>query len=115
MAVLKVSVAQLGAVYGNSELTVKSIVKSLSEATASGSKLIVFPEATLGGYPKYADFGATVGDRQLDGREAFKEVCDPLHFDRNVRSFSSAWCLLTVVGLVLCGSYRSPGPRNIRA
>jgi nitrilase len=33
--------------------------------------LLVFPEALLGGYPKGADFGARVGYRTPEGREAY--------------------------------------------
>ena len=40
-------------------------------AAQGGARLIVFPEAFLGGYPKGNDFGAPVGVRRPDGRDAF--------------------------------------------
>ncbi|WP_353182873.1 carbon-nitrogen hydrolase family protein [Bosea sp. (in: a-proteobacteria)] len=44
----------------------------IREAAAKGAKLAVFPEAFLGGYPKGASFGAPVGMRKPEGREAFR-------------------------------------------
>jgi nitrilase len=43
----------------------------LVEATADGAELVVFPEAFIGGYPKGATFGATVGARTDEGRAMF--------------------------------------------
>jgi hypothetical protein len=39
-------------------------------------RLLVFPEAVLGGYPKGADFGAKVGSRSDPGRELFRRYWD---------------------------------------
>lgn len=36
-----------------------------------GSKLAVFPEAFIGGYPKMMTFGAVVGERSVQGRDEF--------------------------------------------
>jgi nitrilase len=43
----------------------------LAEAAAGGAELVVFPEAFVGGYPKGATFGATVGARTDEGRALF--------------------------------------------
>jgi nitrilase len=43
----------------------------LAEAASGGAELVVFPEAFLGGYPKGATFGATVGARTDEGRALF--------------------------------------------
>ena len=43
----------------------------LREAAAQGAKLVVFPEALIGGYPKGASFGAPIGMRKPEGRAAF--------------------------------------------
>jgi nitrilase len=40
-------------------------------AGSDGAKLIVFPEALLGGYPRGASFGAVVGERSPMGRDEF--------------------------------------------
>jgi nitrilase len=44
----------------------------VSEAAAQGAELVVFPEAFLAGYPKGLDFGARVGMRSPEGRQAFR-------------------------------------------
>ncbi|KAJ7487509.1 carbon-nitrogen hydrolase [Mycena galericulata] len=36
-----------------------------------GSQLAVFPEAFIGGYPKFSSFGAVVGERSAEGREEY--------------------------------------------
>ncbi|KAJ7103605.1 carbon-nitrogen hydrolase [Mycena belliarum] len=36
-----------------------------------GSQLAVFPEAFIGGYPKFSTFGAVVGDRSAEGRDEY--------------------------------------------
>jgi nitrilase len=43
-----------------------------AQASAQGARLLLFPEAYIGGYPRLAGFGATVGQRTDDGREAFR-------------------------------------------
>lgn len=45
-------------------------------AAASGARLIVFPEAFLGGYPKGHHFGAPVGSRSDEGREWYRRYFD---------------------------------------
>lgn len=44
----------------------------IREAAGNGAKLIVFPEAFLGGYPKGASFGTPVGMRKPEGRYDFQ-------------------------------------------
>ncbi|WDF74584.1 carbon-nitrogen hydrolase family protein [Novosphingobium sp. KACC 22771] len=44
----------------------------IAQASANGAKIIVFPEAFLGGYPKGASFGTPVGMRKPQGREDFR-------------------------------------------
>ncbi len=48
----------------------------LRQAHARGARLVVFPEAFLGGYPKGADFGVTVGSRSEEGRAWFQRYHD---------------------------------------
>lgn len=45
----------------------------IREAAAGGARLIVFPEAFLGGYPKGASFGTPVGMRRPEGREDYRQ------------------------------------------
>lgn len=44
----------------------------IRDAAAGGARLIVFPEAFLGGYPKGASFGTPVGLRKPEGRADFQ-------------------------------------------
>jgi len=43
-----------------------------ADASSRGAKLAVFPEAFLSAYPRGMDFGAVVGARSAQGREAFR-------------------------------------------
>jgi nitrilase len=51
--------------------TAQAAAIKLREAATKGAKLVVFPEALIGGYPKGASFGAPVGVRKPEGRAAF--------------------------------------------
>jgi nitrilase len=44
----------------------------IHEAAAKGARLMVFPEAFLGGYPKGASFGTPIGLRKPEGREDYR-------------------------------------------
>lgn len=44
----------------------------IEQAAKGGARLAVFPEAFLGGYPKGNSFGAPIGLRKPEGREAFR-------------------------------------------
>src|SRR3546814_7154868 len=44
----------------------------IDEAAGAGAKLIVFPEAFIGGYPKGNSFGTPVGMRKPGGRDAYR-------------------------------------------
>ena len=43
-----------------------------AQAAEQGARLLVFPEAFIGGYPKGEDFGARVGSRTPEGRKLFR-------------------------------------------
>jgi len=51
--------------------TMRKISTICEQAHAEHAKLVVFPEAFLGGYPKGLDFGARVGLREPRGRDEF--------------------------------------------
>jgi nitrilase len=52
--------------------TAEKVVTTLRQTAAGGARLVVFPEALLGGYPKGASFGAPIGMRRPEGREAYR-------------------------------------------
>lgn len=66
------AVAQIASTPNDAHASAATIVQTIHEASANSAKLIVFPEAILGGYPKGASFGAPIGIRKPEGREAFR-------------------------------------------
>lgn len=67
----RAAVVQIGSLPSNPLATTEKAVKAIYEAGESGARLVVFPEALIGGYPKGASFGAPIGMRKPEGREAF--------------------------------------------
>lgn len=67
----KAAVAQIASVPDNALESAKKAADAVRAAAKQGAKLIVFPEAFLGGYPKGASFGCPIGVRKPEGREAF--------------------------------------------
>lgn len=45
----------------------------LAEAAGYGAQLVVFPEAFVGGYPRGSNFGVTIGNRTVKGKEEFRK------------------------------------------
>lgn len=72
MSVYKAAVAQLASCPFDTAAATQRAVTAMREAAAAGARLVVFPEAFLGGYPKGATFGAPVGMRKPEGRDAFR-------------------------------------------
>jgi nitrilase len=72
MPSVRVAVVQAGSILFDSEATLAKAERLVAEAAGSGAKLILFPEAFLGGYPKGADFGTLVGSRTAEGRKLFR-------------------------------------------
>jgi nitrilase len=73
---LKVAVAQAGSVMFDTVSTMARVETLCREAAAGGARLLVLPEALLGGYPKGLTFGATVGNRTDAGRELFRRYAE---------------------------------------
>lgn len=69
---IKVAVAQAGSILFETARTFGKVERYCREAAGFGARLVVFPEALLGGYPKGITFGATVGARSPEGREWFR-------------------------------------------
>jgi nitrilase len=71
-SLLKVAAAQVGLVLFDVPSTLAKLDHICRQAAEAGVRLLVFPEALLGGYPKGADFGAKVGSRSDPGRDLFR-------------------------------------------
>lgn len=70
-APFKAAVVQMASIPADPLATAEKAAERLREAAGQGAKLVVFPEALVGGYPKGASFGAPIGMRKPEGREAF--------------------------------------------
>lgn len=73
---LRVSVAQAGSVLFDTSRTMIRVEALCRKAAEQGARLLVLPEAMLGGYPKGLTFGATVGARTVEGRELFRRYAE---------------------------------------
>ncbi len=76
MSTITVAALQLGADPRGKAATLQRILNVEPQIASSGAKLVVMPEALLGGYPKGADFGTRLGFRMPEGREAFAAYFD---------------------------------------
>ncbi|KAH3903521.1 related to Putative nitrilase-like protein NIT1 [Saccharomycodes ludwigii] len=78
-----VAALQVGTDPKGTQATLEKILSFETEIKNSGAKLVVIPEATLGGYPKGSIFGTYLGYRLQSGREQYAEyysqaiVADP--------------------------------------
>lgn len=85
--------------------TVRRFEELLGRAVSAGAELVVFPEAFVGGYPKGATFGATVGARSAEGRALFARyrraaVDIPGEGVDRLRAVVAAFRVHVVVGVV---------------
>lgn len=71
MAKITVAVAQSCSQQGDLERTLDKLEELVKDAAAAGARFCVFPEAFIGGYPKFSTFGAEVGVRATAGRDEF--------------------------------------------
>ena len=76
MTVIRAAVVQDGAVAFDPSATLERVAARMAEAARAGARLVVFPEAMIGGYPKGVDFGARVGMRSDQGRVDFERYWD---------------------------------------
>src|SRR5450755_3522762 len=76
MAEVSVAVVQAGSILFDRERTVQKAADLAADAARRNARLVLFPEAFLGGYPKGLDFGARVGSRSAEGRDDFRRYSD---------------------------------------
>lgn len=72
----RVAVVQAGSTLFDTSRTLEKLASLTADAAGQSAKLVVFPEAFIGGYPKGLDFGARMGSRTPEGREAFRQYFD---------------------------------------
>jgi len=68
----KAAVIQAGSVLFDTQRSLDKLADLMADAARQGAKLVVFPEAFIGGYPKGLDFGARLGMRSAEGRDDFR-------------------------------------------
>ena len=73
MASSTVAVLQMGSAPAGKAQTLEKILSYEEQIMASGARLVVMPEALLGGYPKGETFGTQLGYRLPEGRETWAE------------------------------------------
>jgi len=76
MNTFKAAVVQAGACPFDTAASVTKAVELIHEAGRSDARLIVFPEAFRGCYPKGCSFAAPVGMRTAEGRETYRAYFD---------------------------------------
>lgn len=102
--VFPVAVAQVRPAKTSKE-AVASIEEYAKRAAKEGVRLILFPEAYIGGYPRGASFGSLVGERTQDGREAFRRYWEaainiPGDECRQLAAIARTYQLQIVVGVI---------------
>ncbi|KAI9484902.1 nitrilase II [Zychaea mexicana] len=68
---LKVAVVQASTPLYDLAKTLEKLEKYVTEASEKQVDLVVFPEAFIGGYPKYTTFGMHIGERTPAGRDEY--------------------------------------------
>lgn len=71
-----VSVVQAGSVLFDNHATLQKVADFTEQASAAGAKIVLFPEAFIGGYPKGQQFGVSLGKRSDEGRDEFVRYFD---------------------------------------
>lgn len=71
MSKLTVAALQIGSDHAGKAATLRNVLGFEEQIAASGARLVVMPEALLGGYPKGETFGTRLGFRMPEGRDAF--------------------------------------------
>jgi len=110
---IRAAVVQAAPVAFDREQTLEKVRALAAEAAGEGAQLIVFPEAFVSAYPKGADFGATVGQRTPEGRDAFlrywESRTEGLRLE--IRSPLAVWALAPVAWRAWgeTGARKSPG------
>lgn len=70
--VVRAAVVQAGSVCFDTPASLERLRDRVARAATEGARLVVLPEAFIGGYPKGTTFGTVVGDREPGGREWFR-------------------------------------------
>jgi nitrilase len=100
-----VAVIQAGTTFCDTKRTLEKVEKYCEETANAGAKIVVFPEAFVGGYPKGLSFGAHVGSRSTEGREEFRRyyeaaIEDPSEETALLGKVAAAHQIQLVIGVI---------------
>ncbi|HEY8129082.1 MAG TPA: carbon-nitrogen hydrolase family protein [Hyphomicrobium sp.] len=70
--IVRAAVVQAASVLFDTPETIAKLENLVREAATQKADIAVFPEAFVGGYPKGLDFGARLGMRSPEGRDAYR-------------------------------------------
>jgi nitrilase len=73
---VRVAVVQAAPGLFDTGRSLQKVADLAADAASRGARLVVFPEAFVGGYPKGHDFGVRVGVRTPEGRDEFRRLFD---------------------------------------
>ena len=68
----RVAVVQTAAIPFDLDATVEHVCSMTADAAKQGARLVLFPEAYVGGYPRGLAFGTAVGGRSAAGRRTWE-------------------------------------------
>lgn len=71
---LRAAVVQAAPALFDTPRSLQKLAEHSAAAARQGARLVVFPEAFIGGYPKGHDLGVSVGIRSPEGREEFRRL-----------------------------------------
>jgi nitrilase len=105
MSKFTAAVVQHAPVVFDSARTLERVHDLTAEAAGLGAALVVFPEAFVSAYPKGLDFGARVGMRSNEGRDAFRRYFDsaiavPGPATESLSKTAKAFGVYLVVGVI---------------
>ncbi len=69
---IRVAVVQDASVMFDLDKTLDRVERLTKDAASNGARLVLFPEAFVGGYPQGLTFGAVVGSRTPEGHELYR-------------------------------------------
>jgi nitrilase len=72
LSTFRAAVVQASSAGFDRERSVERVRTLALEAAGQGARVVLFPEAFVGGYPRGLDFGTRVGSRTPEGREWFR-------------------------------------------
>ena len=101
----RVAVVQAAPVAFDADKTLSKVERLSTEAATKGARLVLFPEAFIGCYPRELSFGATVGHRTPEGRDDYRLYWEnaievPSAATRRLGAIAASNKIYLVVGII---------------